>query len=125
MVDEGSVSEIVGDRVVLDLRLAGVVFFDFIWIGPRRRRTLSEVSSPIAGRCVKLGIGPAGPRLPLSPARGRLTETTYLDGRPDLAVEILTERNRGYEEVVKRHAYDRGSVAEYWIVDPEVESVKI
>jgi Uma2 family endonuclease len=40
-------------------------------------------------------------------------------------VEILSRHGRRYDEVVKRHLYDRGGVPEYWIVDPELETVKV
>lgn len=55
---------------------------------------------------------------------GRLTET-YLSGPPDLAVEVLSHGSRRVDEVFKRHLYDRAGVAEYWIVDPELETVKV
>lgn len=54
----------------------------------------------------------------------RLTES-HLAGPPDLVVEVLSEGNRRHDEVVKRHLYDRSGVAEYWIVDPELETVKV
>jgi Uma2 family endonuclease len=61
----------------------------------------------------------------LSPEHiGRLTET-HLDGPPDLAVEILSPNSRRQDEVLKRDLYDRSGVAEYWIVDPEIEIVKV
>lgn len=54
----------------------------------------------------------------------RLTKT-HLVGPPDLMVEIVSHHGRRYDEVVKRHLYDRAGVAEYWIVDPELETVKV
>jgi Uma2 family endonuclease len=44
---------------------------------------------------------------------------------PDLVVEILSIGNRRHDEVRKRELYDRFNVPEYWIVDPELDSVKI
>lgn len=55
---------------------------------------------------------------------GRLTEF-HLAGPPDLAVEVLSEGSRRQDEVLKHHLYDRAGVAEYWIVDPELETVKV
>jgi Uma2 family endonuclease len=54
----------------------------------------------------------------------RLTET-HLEGAPDLAVEVLSESSRRQDEVLKRHLLDRAGAAEYWIVDPIAETVRI
>jgi Uma2 family endonuclease len=48
-----------------------------------------------------------------------------VQGAPDLAVEVLSPSNRRYDEVIKRKRYDAFGVAEYWIADPERETVKI
>jgi len=40
-------------------------------------------------------------------------------GRPDLIIEILDEGRVAHDEVVKRQLYERFSISEYWIVDPE------
>lgn len=49
----------------------------------------------------------------------------YLDGAPDLAIEIISESHRKQDEIIKKKRYELFGVAEYWIVDPELESVKI
>ena len=50
---------------------------------------------------------------------------THIDGAPDLVVEILslsTARNdRGY----KKDVYERSGVPEYWIVDPQHNSIEV
>lgn len=48
-----------------------------------------------------------------------------VQGAPDLAIEILSENYRRRDEVLKRKLYEHFRVAEYWIVDPELETVKI
>jgi Uma2 family endonuclease len=48
-----------------------------------------------------------------------------IQGAPDLVVEILSESSRKTDETIKRKLYERYRVSEYWIVDPELESVKI
>jgi Uma2 family endonuclease len=49
----------------------------------------------------------------------------WVRGAPDLVVEILSPSTRRTDEVAKRHLYDRFGVREYWVVDPEIEIVKI
>ena len=48
-----------------------------------------------------------------------------LQSAPDLAVEVLSPSNHDYDEHVKYKVYEKSGVLEYWIVDPEAESVKI
>jgi Uma2 family endonuclease len=57
-------------------------------------------------------------------ARLHLITRANLKGAPDLAVEILSD-NRRYDEVVKKKLYEGSGVLEYWIVDPELDSLKI
>lgn len=51
-------------------------------------------------------------------------ERTYIRGVPDLMVEVLSSDKRR-DRVDKFHAYSKAGVAEYWIVDPEKESVVV
>jgi Uma2 family endonuclease len=44
---------------------------------------------------------------------------------PDLVVEILSPSTRKRDEQLKRHVYDRSGVREYWIVDPDLEAIRI
>src|SRR6185295_11284000 len=48
-----------------------------------------------------------------------------IEGPPDLAIEVLSPSSRRIDEVLKRRAYERGGVAELWIVDPDVERVRV
>ena len=49
----------------------------------------------------------------------------WVHGAPDLVIEILSPSTRKVDEATKRHLYDRVDVKEYWIVDPELEIVKV
>jgi Uma2 family endonuclease len=40
-------------------------------------------------------------------------------------IEILSPSSRRQDEIVKRDLYERAGIAEYWIADPDAESVKI
>lgn len=61
----------------------------------------------------------------VSAARRAIITDKNVHGVPDLVVEILSETTRKTDEVIKRKLYERYGVAEYWIVDPELETVKI
>jgi Uma2 family endonuclease len=49
----------------------------------------------------------------------------YLAGAPDLVVEILSPSTRYVDLGVKLRLYERFAVPEYWVIDPENETVKI
>ena len=61
----------------------------------------------------------------ISAARRAIITEKCIQGAPDLVIEILSETTRKTDELVKRKLYERYGVREYWIVDPELESVKI
>jgi Uma2 family endonuclease len=48
---------------------------------------------------------------------GRLTETE-LNGRADLAVEVISDESVGRDRGDKFYEYQEGGVREYWIIDP-------
>jgi Uma2 family endonuclease len=50
---------------------------------------------------------------------------THVHGTPTLVVEILSPGTRKTDEQAKRRLYDRAGVRECWIVDPELDLVKI
>lgn len=44
-------------------------------------------------------------------------------GTPDLMIEVLSKSNRSHDEIRKRKLYEMFGVREYWIVDPQAESI--
>jgi Uma2 family endonuclease len=49
----------------------------------------------------------------------------HVRGAPDLVVEVSSTATRRRDETVKRRLYERFAVAEYWIVDPDIEAIKV
>lgn len=54
-----------------------------------------------------------------------LTEINLSGGAPELVVEILSPSTRRRDLVLKHRLYERWGVDEYWIVDPQRESVQV
>ena len=46
-------------------------------------------------------------------------------GAPDLVIEIGSPSTRKRDETIKRRLYERSGVAEYWVVDPTIDVVRI
>jgi Uma2 family endonuclease len=46
-------------------------------------------------------------------------------GAPNLVVEIGSKGTRKRDETIKRRLYERFAVEEYWIVDPEIDIVRV
>lgn len=46
-------------------------------------------------------------------------------GAPDMVVEILSPSTRRHDRLVKFNLYQRAGVREYWIVDPDSQSVLV
>ncbi len=55
---------------------------------------------------------------------GRL-KPTYLDGAPDLVVEIISPESVGRDRGEKFYEYEEAGVAEYWLVDPQREVLEV
>jgi Uma2 family endonuclease len=53
-----------------------------------------------------------------------LTEKN-VQGAPDLVVEIGSPSTRKRDETIKRRLYERFGVTEYWVIDPEIDAIKV
>jgi Uma2 family endonuclease len=49
----------------------------------------------------------------------------HVRGAPALVVEILSPGTRRVDEKIKYRLFDRAAVREYWLVDPELDLVKV
>lgn len=61
----------------------------------------------------------------ISTARSSIITEKNIQGAPDLVIEIISESTRKTDEIIKRKLYERHGIPEYWIVDPELETVKV
>jgi len=55
----------------------------------------------------------------------RVLTDANVKGAPELVVEIGSEGTRGRDETIKRRLYERAGVSEYWVVDPEIDVVRV
>jgi Uma2 family endonuclease len=82
-------------------------------------------------------IAPVGVRLPNQPVPLQpdivfvraehldIIREHYIEGVPDLLVEILSPSNWLYDRREKMRLYQEAGVPEYWIVDPRAETIEI
>ena len=62
----------------------------------------------------------------LSSARAAAVLTPkHAKGAPDLVVEIGSKGTRKRDETIKRRLYERFGVSEYWVIDPEIDTIKV
>lgn len=61
----------------------------------------------------------------LRKARSDVITKRAIEGRPDLLVEILSPSSREHDQLLKRTAYAKYGVPEYWIVDPDACTVAL
>jgi Uma2 family endonuclease len=49
----------------------------------------------------------------------------HVTGAPDIVVEIASPATRKRDETIKRQLYEGSSVAEYWVVDPDTDAIRV
>jgi Uma2 family endonuclease len=80
---------------------------------------------------------PSGVRLPnqavpvepdiffIKEERMAIRKKQYVEGVPDLVVEILSPSNTAYDRETKFKVYEAAGVPEYWLVDYQVKTVEV
>lgn len=80
---------------------------------------------------------PIGVRLPNQPvplqsdivfvskARKAIIGAQYIEGAPDLVVEILSPSNWAYDRVEKQRVYAEAGIPEYWILDYRAKTIEV
>src|SRR6185436_3995279 len=48
-----------------------------------------------------------------------------VQGAPELVIEIGSKGTRKRDETIKRSLYERSGVTEYWVVDPELDVIRV
>jgi len=61
----------------------------------------------------------------ISRDRENIIGKKMIESAPDLIVEVLSPGTARYDLEEKYQAYERGGVREYWIVDPEKQSIAL
>jgi len=86
---------------------------------------LGKTCEVFAGLAVKLAKNTVyEPDLSVVCDKSKLDERGC-NGAPDLIIEILSPSNSRHDRIVKRKAYRKAGVKEYWIVYPDERSVEI
>ena len=55
---------------------------------------------------------------------GCITDT-YIQGAPDLVVEVISESTRRTDRKIKLRLYESFDVIEYWLADPVVQTIEV
>lgn len=67
-----------------------------------------------------------GKRHELSNARAAQVLTPlHARGTPELVVEVVSPSTRGRDETIKRRLYEKCGVDEYWVLDPEIDVIRV
>lgn len=61
----------------------------------------------------------------IAESRRGILSKQYVEGAPDLVIEVLSPSNRKHDLEVKRRLYERECVREFWIVDPEGDDLAL
>jgi Uma2 family endonuclease len=51
--------------------------------------------------------------------------SSWIKGAPNLVVEIVSPNTRKRDETIKRRLYERFGIDEYWVIDPELDTIKV
>jgi Uma2 family endonuclease len=61
----------------------------------------------------------------VSSERARVLTDKNVQGAPDLVVEVGSPATRRRDEKTKLQLYERFGVQEYWVVDPDLDAIKV
>jgi Uma2 family endonuclease len=55
----------------------------------------------------------------------KILTAANVQGTPDLLIEIGSPSTRKRDETIKKRLYEREGVSEYWVVDPELDVIRV
>jgi Uma2 family endonuclease len=101
---------------------------------------LFQIKTCLKGKNCKVFPAPFGVRL--FPKNNRSDDTVFepdiivvcdpaklddkgCNGSPDFVIEITSPSTAKYDRIYKLRKYEKAGVREYWIIDPETESVQV
>src|SRR5688500_3717923 len=61
----------------------------------------------------------------VSDAKRTIFTAKSIQGAPDLVVEVGSPGTRRRDELIKHQLYERFGVSEYWVVDPDLDAIKV
>ncbi len=94
----------------------------------------AQLRNALVGKPCQARVAPVGVRLPKRNETDAETRTVFepdilvvcdaskidakgVRGAPDVIIEVLSPSTAGFDQVEKRHAYDRAGVRELWLID--------
>jgi Uma2 family endonuclease len=127
--DDGKLYEIIeGDLFELPkpkLAHAVVVMNLILLVGPLVRSRGGVICTATIDVCF-LGADPVKPDIVILLPGGVATESERgIEGPPDIVIEVLSPSNRTHDLLTKRALYQRGGVREYWIGDPDNQTLEV
>jgi Uma2 family endonuclease len=61
----------------------------------------------------------------ISNKRKKIISGKFIDGAPDLVVEVLSPGTAYYDLKKKKHGYEKFGVKEYWIIDVDEQTIEV
>ena len=61
----------------------------------------------------------------ISNSRAKIIKENYIDGAPDLVVEILSPSTAAHDRATKLALYAKAGVPEVWLLDPHAKTVEV
>lgn len=83
------------------------------------------LTSPIGVRLPEQSVPVQPDIIFVSKDRLDVVAEDYIEGAPDLIVEVLSPSNWHYDRGVKQEAYRQAGVREYWIVDYRAKTIEV